>query len=209
MTEQATTPEMPQRKLLALMAVQTVVLTGLGGLIWYASGREIADFVRFGSVDLALGVALGTGLSAVAASAFTICPRVRDELVRYQGERMPFLNPKLTMSGIALISLGAGIGEEALFRGGIQVLLTDHLGPGPAIALSSAIFALVHMAKPQVAALIFVIGAAFGSIYWYTGSLVAVMLGHALYDIFALWYLQRRLHQLDFFSEAKIGAATE
>ena len=88
-----------------------------------------------------------------------------------------------------------------MFRAGLQTLLGDYVGTVAAILVSSAIFAVVHMAKPVVASIIFVIGVLFGVVYVETGSLLTVMLAHAIYDIFALWYLQKRLHQLDFFAE--------
>ena len=64
---------------------------------------------------------------------------------------------------------------------------------------------MVHFAKPLVAAIIFVIGVVFGCVYWITDSLLAVMVGHALYDVFALWYVQKEMHRLDVFSGKEVS----
>ena len=95
-----------------------------------------------------------------------------------------------------IVSLGAGIGEEALFRGGVQTLAGEYMPAPLAVLVASALFAFVHMAKPPIAAIIFSIGVLFGTIYWQTGSLLMVMIGHALYDVFAIWYLQKEMHRL-------------
>ena len=106
-----------------------------------------------------------------------------------QAETYAFLGPKLGMPAIVFISLCAGVGEEALFRGGLQTFLGDYLGAPLAIVLSSAVFAAIHLGKPVITLLLLVVGLIFGTVFWLTGSLLAVTIGHALYDIWALRYL--------------------
>lgn len=150
----------------------------------------------FSSDGILIGVALGAGLSAIAAIGFFGWQHLTDRLVRLQAEGYGIFNTRLNLPTIIAISLCAGIGEEALFRGGMQTFLGDYTGPWVAIAISSALFAALHLPKPIIAVLVFSIGALFGIVYWLTNSLLGVMVGHALYDIFALWYVQKRVIEL-------------
>lgn len=193
--------DIPTRKLVALVGLQAGLFTGLGLALWWFSGREPSQFLSAAPHEWYRGIALGALLSAVAAFSFYSFPKITDKLVRFQGKTYAFLKNPLPIWAIVWISICAGVSEEALFRAGLQTLLGDYVGTVAAILISSAIFALVHMAKPVVASIIFVIGVLFGVVYAETGSLLTVMLAHAIYDIFALWYLQKRLHELDFFAE--------
>lgn len=191
--------EFPVGKVLLLLTLQATIFALVGLVIWLLSGRDLGSFVTFETSEFGLGLALAAALTAIAASTFYSFPKLSEKLVRDQGHDLDFLKHKLGFGPIIVISLCAGIGEEALFRAGIQTILTDYLGAPIAILLSSVIFALVHLRKPLVSFLIFLIGVIFGIAYWLSGSLLAVAIGHALYDVFALWYLQRELHRLKFY----------
>jgi len=171
---------------------------GLG--LWVWSGRSAGTFVTFGGDEFAIGLALAGALILLAALTFYGLPKLSEYLVRAQADNFSFLEKPLPFPAIIWVSLGAGIGEEALFRGGVQTLAGDYIGAPLAIVLAAALFAAVHFAKPLVAAIIFVIGVLFGVVYWQTGSLLAVMIGHALYDVFALWYVQKEMHRLGVFA---------
>ncbi len=201
MTNDKELSDIPKRKLLALITAQAMFFAVLGLALWSLSGRPLGDFVTFDRDQTIIGLSLAAGMIATAAGTFLLFPRLTDWLVRAQGENFAFLRRKLSFSAIIWISVCAGVSEEALFRAGLQTLLTDYLGPAAAIAISSLVFALIHLAKPAVAGIIFAIGVLFGVVYFYTGSLLTVILAHALYDVFALAYLQRRLHQIGYFSD--------
>lgn len=94
---------------------------------------------------------------------------------------------------ILLLAAAAGIGEEALFRGGLQTFASDHLPAAAAILLSAALFAALHPISVGIVAMVFAIGLLFGIIYEVTGSLLGVMLAHAAYDVWALAIVQREL----------------
>ena len=51
------------------------------------------------------------------------------------------------------------------------------------------------------------VGATFGAVYWLTGSLLAVMIGHALYDIWALKYLHGEFVRLGLVCDAEAPLA--
>lgn len=191
--------ELSPLKLLGVTALQLAVFGGLGLLLWHLSGRDLAGLVTFSLTEALLGVGLAGALIALAAVLFRGFPRIGERLVRLQAPGFAFFGRRLSLPMIVLISVGAGVGEEALFRGGLQTLIGDHLGVAAAILLSSAAFAAIHLARPVITALLLVIGAIFGVFYWQTGSLLAAMIGHALYDIWALRYLHREMHRLGLF----------
>lgn len=187
-----------QQALLAIIGGQAIAFFLIGVALYYFSGRPLASFLDFDPSGLAVGIGLGTLLTLAAAAAFLGFPHWTDRLVVLQAEGYGIFtgDKPLSPGTIMAIALCAGIGEEALFRGGLQTIIADHTAPWLAIAASSALFAALHIPEPVIAALVFAIGTVFGIVYWVTGSLLAVMIGHALYDIFALWYVQKRVIEL-------------
>ncbi len=194
-------PNLPLGKVVVLLAAQTAVFVGLGMMLWHLSHRELAQFLIPSLAGALQGMAFGAALILAAWFVFTRFPTLADRLVRLQTDTYRFLGPRLPMWAIVMISLGAGIGEEALFRAGLQVWLGDHIGVPAAIAVASGVFAAFHLGKPAITALLFVIGAVFGVVYWLTGSLLAVMIGHVLYDIWALRWLHREFLRIGLFDE--------
>jgi hypothetical protein len=89
------------------------------------------------------------------------------------------------------ISLMAGIGEEALFRGVIQTALAGRLPVWSAIAITAVLFGVVHWATAIYALLAGLIGAYLGLLYHLTDNLLAPIVTHALYDLAALSALAR------------------
>ena len=81
--------------------------------------------------------------------------------------------------GALTISLFAPLLEEALFRGAIQGYMMRHFKPWTAIICSALVFGLVHMNPVQVVYAT-CLGVIFGWIYYRTGSLLPVILGHVL-----------------------------
>jgi membrane protease YdiL (CAAX protease family) len=87
---------------------------------------------------------------------------------------------------IILISIGAGFGEELLFRGVLQNWLTEVTGPLVGIGAASLVFGIVHGPRLGYIVVSALIGVYLGTAYVLTGSLLAVALAHFLYDVFAL-----------------------
>lgn len=189
-------PEITRTKLLALLAMQCAVMIGLGLALWYGSDRPLSAFIAFSLEELWKGLVLGGALILLAFALWKIFPQAGEKLIRMQADQYAFLLPHVSWPVIVAVSLCAGFGEEALFRAGLQTLLGDYVGMPAAIALSAAVFAVIHLGKPIVTALIFLIGCLFGIVYWWTGSLLIVAIGHAIYDVWALRYLQSELLRL-------------
>jgi len=96
-----------------------------------------------------------------------------------------------------IVALLPAIGEELIFRGAIQRSFTKmYKRPHIAIWITAFIFSAIHMQFfgffPRL-----LLGAAFGYIYWWTGSLWYAMFAHFLNNAFAVcqaWYFQ--LHHI-------------
>lgn len=191
--------DIPLGKVLALIGVQALSFVTIGAALWTLADRPLGTFVTTSLIETCQGLLLALALIAVFGALGRAFPRYAEWLVRSQARQYPFLKNRISITAIIFISLCAGIGEEALFRGGIQTVLGDYLPIPLALALAAALFALIHFAQPVISALIFVIGCLFGAVYWHTGSLLTVMIGHAVYDIYALWAVQETMHRLGVF----------
>ena len=201
MSEQAAAPAadpveiLPPGEVWAMITLQLAIFIAVGVGLWHLSGRLLSDFVTIDLRGALLGVAVGLALIGVFAALWRLFPDVGERLIRKQAPTyLAFGRPSPLL--IVFVSIAAGAGEEALFRGGMQTLLGDHVAPWAAIAVSSAVFAAVHFAAPVVMVLIFLIGSLLGVVYDWSGSLFAVMLAHTLYDIWAVRYLFREFDRL-------------
>lgn len=95
-----------------------------------------------------------------------------------------FMEPQSVGTLLALLGLAmivAPAAEEILFRGILLPLLMKRLGTGPAVILSSALFALIHFHVPSFFPL-FVLAAGLALAYIYTGSLWVPIMMHALFN---------------------------
>lgn len=95
--------------------------------------------------------------------------------------------------GVVVISILAGLGEELLFRGWLQVELDRWgLGVWPALLLASAVFGALHWITAWYALLAGLIGAYYGVLLWTTGDLLVPATAHFVHDLVALGLLLRR-----------------
>ena len=181
---------LPSGKIAAALTAQALVFVVAGAAMWVFAGNDLAEFVDLGWLPVGQGVLLGLALIAVVGATFRAFPRFLEHTVHLQSKMAVLFSERTGWREYVIIALCAGIGEEAIFRGGLMTLLDGYTGPAAAIFLSSLVFALFHLAKPLIGAIILVVGVIMGLVYWWTGSLLTVMIGHALYDVWAL----RRLH---------------
>lgn len=95
--------------------------------------------------------------------------------------------------GLLLISVGAGFGEEWLFRGFLQQLVKSWLGTDveswPAVFIVALLFGACHALSKAYFVVTFVIGLYFGYLVELTGSVLPAAFSHAGYDFVALVYL--------------------
>ncbi|MDR0328658.1 MAG: CPBP family intramembrane metalloprotease [Planctomycetaceae bacterium] len=90
---------------------------------------------------------------------------------------------------LALVAALAGIGEELLFRGLLQLGFCKIFDLWLAILFTSLIFGLAHAITPTYCVLAFVISVYFGYLFAYTDNLVVSIAIHALYDFFVFLYI--------------------
>lgn len=93
-----------------------------------------------------------------------------------------YANTALLFVAVVLL---APIVEEYLFRGLLQTSLMHKMPPFAAIALSSVAFGLIHM-DPFAFPVLAILGAAFGYLYYKTGSLRINIAVHVLNNALAL-----------------------
>jgi membrane protease YdiL (CAAX protease family) len=94
---------------------------------------------------------------------------------------------------LVFYSISAGVSEEALFRGVLQVWLASWLGVWPAVVVAGLVFGLFHPASREYVVAAAIIGAWWGALYLLTGDLVAAMIAHALHDVAAMAALRAEL----------------
>lgn len=179
------------------------VAVGLGWLV------EVAPWISAswdtGQVQAVLG-AIGVGALATLPllAAFMVLQysnfQSLNDLQDYMDRQIVPLFREATLLELGMISLAAGLGEEALFRGVIQTYLHQLMGPGagPAvpILLTSLLFGLVHYVTREYFIISAVMGAYLGLWFYYTGDIVVPIVIHTLYDWFALGYMKKYAPEL-------------
>jgi membrane protease YdiL (CAAX protease family) len=113
-------------------------------------------------------------------------------LVSFVVQQLGALVAALSVSELALLAALAGISEEVLFRGVVQVALARVLLEPGALLTASVLFGLVHFATKAYAILAGMMGLYLGALFLLQGSLLAPIITHALYDFIALIYVARR-----------------
>ncbi|MBX3177672.1 MAG: CPBP family intramembrane metalloprotease [Candidatus Hydrogenedentes bacterium] len=137
----------------------------------------------------ALLAGLLAGLAFLALALFAvdgpwpITARLREDIDLL----MPLFR-NASLPELLLISVLAGVGEEALFRGVLQPLLTEYIGLPLALILVSLLFGLLHCISIPYVVFASLLGAAFGALYASTGNILVPAVAHASYDFAALVY---------------------
>jgi uncharacterized protein len=113
-------------------------------------------------------------------------------LVSFVVEQLGALVAARSRGELALLAVVAGISEEVLFRGVVQVALARVLAEPGGLLAASVLFGLVHFASRAYAALAGVMGLYLGALFLLQGSLLAPIITHTLYDFIALVSVARR-----------------
>jgi membrane protease YdiL (CAAX protease family) len=95
-----------------------------------------------------------------------------------------------------VIIVGAGFGEETLYRGWMFERVGKLLGRNSAtktaiVLITSILFALVHHREQGIPGVeqALVTGLVFGSVFAITGQIFMLMIAHAAFDLTALWMI--------------------
>lgn len=168
-----------------------VVEGGLAVLAWglgAAFGPPAYGDFRLDGRAVLLGVVASlpplAGVALALRSEWPPLARLRDLIHRVIGQ----LFAELTVLDLAIVSILAGIGEEAFFRGFLQTALAGKLGITAAVAVTSLIFGLAHFVSFGYAVYATVVGAYLG-VLMLAGGLVVPIVAHAVFDFVALTWL--------------------
>jgi len=164
---------------------------GLLSLRVYWHGLTWSQVIQPTWQDTALGLAL-TVLMLLMAVAGSIASQRWEAwafLNRWMRQVAPLFSA-IRFKEMAVLSVVAGFGEEALFRGVIQPLL--------GVWLASLLFAVVHVLRwdsdgLKMIAFYTPFGLLLGGLYALTQNLWGCCIAHTLYDFVALWWVQRHL----------------
>jgi membrane protease YdiL (CAAX protease family) len=179
---------MTRRGILMLSAITTAGLTLAAIAITANWGHpDGTPFTRGMAAWRQVGIGLGIGGAlAMAMSLVEIRVALFDEMRRIVRDVFQTVRP--ARIDLLLVSLGAGWGEELLFRGAIQ----PHLGIWPA----AVVFALAHFLLTRLTwgrlaytAALVLAGAGLGYLAEWAG-LLAAMTAHAAYDFVALLWAE-------------------
>jgi membrane protease YdiL (CAAX protease family) len=162
-----------------------LVAWGLG----YLFDLPLWDQIRWDGPAIAWGIAASLPMlvAFLACVRWPVGPLRSIQQVSEEVIRPLFVSCSIWQ--LALLSVVAGIGEETLFRGILQGLLSRPWGPIPGLLLSSLLFGLLHPLTPTYLVLAALVGVYLGCWWLATDNLLVVIIAHALYDFVALIYL--------------------
>lgn len=178
-----------------LMIIETILFDGAGlAFLWfYLKQRGLSWRDMFGAPSFTLGRALRMG----TLFYLTLLPMLVFFSLVYQGvlsvngyppslqDVALFLTKDqplwIRVYMILLAVILAPVFEECLFRGIALPLLSRRFGIGPAILVTSLVFALIHFHLPSFAPLCMV-AAAFSLAYLYSRSLWVPIVMHSLFN---------------------------
>ena len=175
----------PRKILLVALATQT----GLILVSWWCA-RTFAIPPHWGvpGRDVAIGLIAAVALAAANYFLLTRAPAnwVVDGLRAVFHDTIVPLFGSLHPLSAVLIGAAAGLGEEWFFRGIVQPLV--------GLVIASVLFGLAHVGGVRM--LPFGVwatgmGLAMGALALGTGGLLAPVVAHGVYDVLALYYIQR------------------
>lgn len=174
----------------------TVILGVLGlGLSWLLK-TEISSYLFWRWSDVLIGVA---GTAPLALFLYWFVSTSNPTLAAFRESQIEFfanIGFEFTSLRIILMALAAGICEELLFRGFLQVLIERYSTPAIAILATSIIFGLMHWRTAIYAVIAGGISIYLGVMFWFTGNLLAPIITHAFYDWIAFVYTNRAITEL-------------
>jgi uncharacterized protein len=174
------------------IALQGLICLAAALAIWWGQGHPVSKFVTLRLADLVIGGATAAAMIGAMQSLLLLFPHFK----AWASDQQRFLfagGRAYSATQIILISLAAGVGEEALFRGGLQTWFVDYLTPWTAILVVSIVFAAIHIGRWTLRAFVFAYSIGFGLLYLLTNSLLGCMIAHFLFDIWAISVVQREL----------------
>jgi membrane protease YdiL (CAAX protease family) len=184
---------------LAFLAGYVWWFAGLAPGPWRTQRRELGRARRLSGADWTWGLVAALSFAATVHAAMVVLFRlVPFPAAAFRaGYDLGFI-PGLPLKWLACVisALSAGVCEEMGFRGYLQRPLEKRHGAVAAIAISGAVFTLMHLNKSwallAMTPIVFGAGLMLGTLARASASLVFATLGHWAMDIglFAYWWTQ-------------------
>jgi len=163
--------------------------------IAYAASIDL--FAQLGARPVAVAIGVLATAPLLALLVWIMKTR-RAPIAAFRRSQIEFFGDigfAFTRVRIALLATIAGVGEELLFRGVFQTAAEQHLPLAAAILLPNVLFGALHARSLIYALAAGGVGIYLGVVFWLSGSLVAVMIAHGLYDLIALEWTRRILRR--------------
>jgi uncharacterized protein len=179
------------------LACELSLLPVAFGLAWLLGLPLFAGFLVRAS-DLLWGIVASLPLLALFGWMLKASwPQLR-KIREFMEARVRPLFSSWSLWELAMLSAAAGVCEEALFRGALQGGLSRWMNPTVALLIASVAFGLCHFVTRTYAVIAGGLGVYLGVLWLVTGTLVAPMITHAVYDFIALvWFLRLTRPRLD------------
>lgn len=187
-------PSMPASGAIAFEGSLGIAALTIGA--WLS--RSPLDALSVRPTSALVGVAAAAAPLAIVATLVKLRPPgLRSLFDRFESDVMPLFS-RWTLAELAMVSLAAGLGEELLFRGLLQLELTRWFSTSAAIVLASVAFGLAHPLSFAYVIMAALMGAYLGGLLVATGDLLAPISCHAAYDFGALiWFARRAARRND------------
>lgn len=146
---------------------------------------DMWPLLKFDIADVAFGVAAVMPLALLLRWFMKTGWRPLAEFRASQLEFLSTIGFRLTGPRIVTLAIIAGVSEELMFRGVLQEIIDRRFGIAAAIAVTSVIFGLLHARTVLYAFVATMVGAYLSLLFLATGSLIAPIVAHAVYDFIA------------------------
>ena len=181
----------PRTSIVALAVVFEAGIGVLALILGWALAIPLVDQLLITPKTVAWGMAatvpMVVVLAILASMQWSPCRKL---LARVRDVAAPLFRD-CSVWQLGIVALAAGMAEELLFRGVLQMEGTRIAGAATAIVLTSLVFGAMHALTPLYAIFAGFVSAYLGWLMVATDSLVPPIVAHAMYDWIALMYLVR------------------
>ncbi len=186
-------------------AIFEASLALLAVVLGWMLSQSPAETLRVNPSSVLLGILAVLPLLGLLVACQRVPWRPLQEVRRVLDDLIVPMFRNCTWGELAAISFLAGVGEELLFRGVLQVALVQwtgeflphspaaaRVGDWMAIVAVAVLFGLMHAVNASYAVLATLMGLYLGWLWMATGNLAVPIVAHAVYDFLALVYILRR-----------------